>query len=53
VISFYAGDDVPVLMLALIDKGERANISKEERNMLRQVLATYAAEYRAARRRRP
>jgi DNA-binding transcriptional regulator YiaG len=28
VISFYAGDDVPVLMLALIDKGERANISK-------------------------
>src|SRR5215831_3889412 len=53
VISFYAGDDVPVLMLALIDKGERANISKAERNMLRQVLATYAAEYRAARRRRP
>jgi len=51
VISFYAGDDVPVLMLALIDKGERANISKAERNMLRQVLATYAAEYRAARRR--
>jgi len=52
VISFYAGDDVPVLMLALIDKSERANISKAERNTLRQVLVTYAAEYRAAARRR-
>jgi hypothetical protein len=54
VISYYAGDDVPVLMLAMVDKGERANISKAERNVLRQVLATYAAEYRAAsQRRRP
>ena len=52
VISFYAGDDVPVLILALIDKSERANISKAERNTLRQVLVTYAAEYRAAARRR-
>src|SRR5262249_6164692 len=53
VISFYAGDDVPVLMLALLDKGERANISKAERNMLRQVLGTYAAEHRAGRRSAP
>jgi len=25
-VSYYAGDDVPVLMLRLIDKGERANL---------------------------
>jgi mRNA-degrading endonuclease RelE of RelBE toxin-antitoxin system len=56
VISYYAGDDVPVLVLALVDKGERADISKAERNMLRQELASYAAQYRlygAVRRRRP
>src|SRR5262249_60618339 len=40
VISFYAGNDVPVLMLALIDKGQRANISKAERKTLCQTLTT-------------
>src|SRR5437667_7151028 len=32
-ISYYAGDDVPVLLLVLIDKGERADISKGEREV--------------------
>ena len=47
-VHFYAASDVPVLMLALIDKGERANLSKAERNELRKELSGYAADYRAS-----
>jgi hypothetical protein len=32
VVTCYAADDVPVLLLALIDKGERANLSHAGRN---------------------
>ena len=46
VISYYAGDDVPVLLLVLIDKGERGDISKGEREVLRMELANYAESYR-------
>ena len=48
VVSYYAGDDVPVLLLALVDKGECADLSQAERNALRKELANYAREYRAA-----
>ena len=51
-VSYYAGDDVPVLMLALIDKGERANLSQAERNELRKELAGYAQDYRTGLRKR-
>jgi hypothetical protein len=51
VISFYGGDDVPVLLLALVDKGERADISQAERNALRTRLLKYAPTYRAGQRR--
>ena len=44
-ISYYAGDDVPVLLLALLNKGERENLSQAERNGLRTLLLTYAREY--------
>ena len=46
-VSYFAGPDVPVLMLALINKGERADLSQAERNELRKELAGYAADYRA------
>jgi hypothetical protein len=46
-VSYYAGDDVPVLMMRLIDKGERANLSHAERNVVREELAGYAKDYRA------
>jgi hypothetical protein len=46
VISYYGGPDVPVFLLAIFAKGDRANLSKAERNELRQVLALLAAEYR-------
>ena len=45
-VHYYAGDDVPVLLLALIDKGTDENLSKAERNELRIELAGYADDYR-------
>jgi hypothetical protein len=45
-VHYYAGDDVPVLLLALINKGEADNLSKAERNELRIELAGYADDYR-------
>jgi hypothetical protein len=45
-VHYFAGDDVPVLLLALIDKGEDENLSKAERNELRIELAGYADDYR-------
>lgn len=45
-VHYFAGDDVPILLLALIDKGSRDNLSKAERNELRSSLAAYAEEYR-------
>ncbi len=45
-VSFFGGKDVPVLLLALISKGERADLSQAERNGLRKELAGYAEEYR-------
>lgn len=45
-IHYFAGADVPILLLVLIDKGEDENITKEERNELRSELEVYAADYR-------
>jgi len=47
-VHYYAGEDVPVLLLALIDKGESENLSKAERNELRKELAGYADDYKKA-----
>lgn len=52
VVTYYAADDVPVFLLAMIDKGERANLSKAERNDLRAVLADLADDYREGVRRK-
>lgn len=51
-VSFFGGDDVPVLLLALVSKGERADLSQAERNELRKELASYAADYRTSLRKR-
>jgi hypothetical protein len=45
-VSYFAANDVPVLLLALIDKGERADLSQAERNQLRRELEGYASDYR-------
>ncbi len=46
VITYYAAADVPVFLLALVSKGQRADISQADRNALRQILPTLADEYR-------
>jgi hypothetical protein len=44
-ITYYGGPELPVFLMAVFAKAERANLSKAERNELRQVLTTLAAEY--------
>lgn len=51
-IHYFGGDDVPVFLLAIYGKGEKANLSKAERNELAGILPTIAASYRARTRRR-
>ncbi len=46
VITYYGGPDLPVFLMAVFAKGERANLTKAERNELREVLASLAVEYR-------
>jgi hypothetical protein len=45
VITFYGGPKVPVFLLAVFAKGDRANLSKAERNELHQLLAGLVTEY--------
>lgn len=47
VVTFYGADDVPVFLLAVISKGERAILSKAEQNALRAELAALVSDYRA------
>ena len=44
-MTFFAADDVPVLLLALINKGECADLSQAERNALRKELQGFADDY--------
>jgi hypothetical protein len=52
VVSYYAAPDVPVFLLAVINKGEKANLSKAEQNALRVELSAIADEYRTGLRQR-
>ncbi|WP_296576590.1 type II toxin-antitoxin system RelE/ParE family toxin [Phreatobacter sp.] len=49
-IHYFGGDDVPVFLLAIYGKGEKANLSKAERNELATILPMIARDYRARRR---
>lgn len=46
IITYFAAEDVPVLMLAVIDKGERADLRQDERNAMRDRLGRFAVTYR-------
>lgn len=46
VITFYSGPTVPVFLMTIFGKGEKAKLSKAERNELRDILAYIVAEYR-------
>ena len=45
-ITFYAGADLPVFLMAIFGKNQKANLSPAERNELREVLAEIATVYR-------
>src|SRR2546423_3294251 len=44
-ITFYGGPEMPVFLLTVFAKGDRANLSKAERNELRAMLMDLVAEY--------
>jgi hypothetical protein len=46
VVFYYAGQDVPIFLLNVFTKGERANLSKAEQNELRVILGKMADAYR-------
>lgn len=50
-ITFHGGPDLPVFLMTVFGKGEKANLTKAERNELRDILALIAAEYRKGARR--
>jgi hypothetical protein len=45
-ITFFTGESLPVFLITVFSKGDRANLSKAERNKLRQVTKAIADEYR-------
>ena len=47
VVTYFASADVPALLFALINKGERADLSQAERNALCKELQGFADDYRA------
>lgn len=46
VISYFAGDDIPVFLLDIFAKTEKINLSQKERNVLKGVLGGIADDYR-------
>jgi hypothetical protein len=46
VITFFNGPDIPVFLLNVFGKGDRANLSKAEINALRMILARIVETYR-------
>jgi hypothetical protein len=51
-IHYYAADDVPIFLMAIVDKGHRADISQAERNELKKVVKGIADDYRESVRKR-
>ncbi|CAH1696779.1 conserved hypothetical protein [Hyphomicrobiales bacterium] len=45
-IHYFGGDDIPVFLLDVLDKREKGNLSKAERNQLASVVVRIADAYR-------
>ncbi len=52
VVSFFAGDDVPVFLLDIYAKGEQIRLSEAEKNELKKILGGIADSYRESVRRK-
>jgi hypothetical protein len=48
IISYFAAQDVPVFLLDVLDKGDRLNLSQDEKNQLKKALGRIADDYRMA-----
>lgn len=46
-IHYFGGDDVPLFLLAVVDKGRRADLSQSERNALAKEMPLLVADYRS------
>lgn len=46
-IHFFGGLDIPVFLLTIYGKGDKANLTKAERNGLAEILGNIADQYRA------
>lgn len=47
-ITFFTGATLPLFLVTVFSKGERANLSKAECNKLREVTKAIVTEYRAS-----
>ena len=50
VISYFAGEDLPVFLVTVYAKGDRADLSAADRAEIKRELAHLASEYRKGRR---
>ncbi len=53
VVTFFAGDDIPVFLLDVYGKDSQANLSPAQRNELKKLLTALPQAWRAAIKRRP
>lgn len=49
IITFYSGEDIPVFLLDIYAKGEKIDLTQEEKNTLKRVLQRLADSYRGKR----
>ena len=45
-IHYFGGEDIPIFLLALVDKGKRSDLSAAERNELAKLLPKIGEAYR-------
>jgi hypothetical protein len=48
VVTYFGGDDIPVFLLNVFAKGEKANLTQAERNTLKKVLSDLGDAYRTS-----
>lgn len=46
VITFYSGPDIPVFLLDIYAKGEKIDLTQDEKNTLKKILSNIADSYR-------
>lgn len=47
IIIYYAAEDIPVFLMALVSKGQRDDISQADRNAMRERMPVLVEAYRA------